>query len=157
EALNHAWFQFMLGLLPQTEAQAGEAFDRYLGWLVSTQQRDKLYANLARIQLKLPDYKPQRPALRHELAQACLNNGNPKLAVRLLTGLHKEFPDYRDLISAYQLLAKAMDELPGMEATAEKCRQFTEQLKRLAEQTAAQTPAPAPQAQETTTQARAAN
>jgi tetratricopeptide (TPR) repeat protein len=138
EALNQNWFQFNLGLLPHTEAQAGEVCDRYLAWLISNQQRDKLYGQLSRILLKLQDYRPQRPALRHELAQTCLHNGNPKLAVKLLTGLHKEFPEYRDLTAAYHLLAKAMDELPGMEATAAKCRQFTEQLQQRAEQTDAQ-------------------
>lgn len=128
-ALNEYYFQFTLGLLPSTLASATDVVDRYLNYLIRTKQHDKLYPSLKRARLALPDYLPGQVVLRHELAQASYNNGDPIYSVKLLTNLHKNYPDYPELAPAYQLLARAMDDIPGMEVTAEKCRQFVEQMK----------------------------
>ncbi len=130
EALQQSCLNFTLGLLPQRAEQAGEVLDRYFTHLSQSQQQDKLYPMLTRIRLALPDYLPATPELRHQLAAASLQHGNPKLCVRLLTGLHKSFTDYPGLVAAYQLLGDAMDQLPGMESTADKCRAFAEKLAR---------------------------
>lgn len=52
-----------------------------------------------------------------------------KLAVKLLNGMHKIYPDFSRLPEAYLLLSGILEDMPNMQAQAEKCRQMAEQLK----------------------------
>jgi hypothetical protein len=76
-----------------------------------------------------PDYLPGSPDMRIQLAGLLKQQGDLKLAVKLLNGMHKLYPDFGKLPEAYTLLADILMELPNMQAQSVKCRQMVEQLK----------------------------
>lgn len=75
------------------------------------------------------NYIPSLAITRYQLAQSCFHSGKEKLTVKLLNGLHRDEPEFADLIPAYELMAKALDNLPNREKHAEKCRQLITSLK----------------------------
>lgn len=105
----------------------------YLEFLVRKKRFDKLTPSFKQMMLLVPDYLPDSPAMRVQLATFLRQQGDLKLAVKMLNGMHKLYPEFADLPAAYQLLAECLNELPNMHAQAEKCRQMAVQLARRAE------------------------
>jgi tetratricopeptide (TPR) repeat protein len=105
----------------------------YLEFLKRKKRFDKLTSSVKQIQLLVPDYLPDSPALRVQLAGLLRQQGDLKLAVKLLNGMHKLYPEFTSLPEAYELLADILTELPAMQAQADKCRQLAVQLQRKAE------------------------
>lgn len=105
----------------------------YLEFLVRKKRFDKLTASFKQICLLVPDYLPDSPALRMQLASLLRQQGDIKLAVKLLNSMHKLYPDFADLPAAYMLLADCLSEMPGMQAQAARCRQLAIQLAQRAE------------------------
>jgi len=66
--------------------------------------------------------------VRYRIAQACFEAGKSVLVVKLLNGLHRDDPQYKALIPAYELMAKALDDLPNKREQAEKLRRMMRQL-----------------------------
>ena len=106
----------------------------YLEFLNRRKRFDKLTPTLKQILLVAPDYLPESPAMRVQLATLLKQQGDVKLAVKLLNGMHKLYPEFAGLPDAYQLLGDTLGEMPNMHAQAEKCRQMAVQLKRKADE-----------------------
>ena len=105
----------------------------YLEFLVRKKRFDKLVPAFKQICLLVPGYLPDEPALRLQLARFLHQQGDVKMAIKMLNAMHKLYPDFADLPKAYQLLAHCLDDLPDMQAQAEKCRKMALQLERKAE------------------------
>ncbi|RDE25075.1 hypothetical protein DV711_05805 [Motiliproteus coralliicola] len=97
---------------------------RYFNFLLSAGRQDQLYPGYKKLLQLDQNYQPASAELRHHLARACQQSGNPRLAVKLLAGLHRDFPEYEALAEAYRLLAQCLDELPAMADKAEQCRKL---------------------------------
>ena len=101
----------------------------YLQFLNRKKRFDKLTICFKQILHLTPDYLPDSPDMRVQLAGLLKQQGDLKLAVKLLNGMHKLYPDFGKLPEAYTLLADTLAELPNMKLQADKCRQMVEQLK----------------------------
>ncbi len=100
----------------------------YLEFLLRKKRFDRLTSTFKQITLLVPDYLPDSPVVRVQLATFLRQQGDLKVAVKMLNGMHKLYPDYSDLPAAYTLLAECLNDLPNMQAQAEKCRQMAVQL-----------------------------
>jgi len=105
----------------------------YLEFLNRRKRFDKLTPTLKQILFIVPDFLPNSPAMRVQLAALLKQQGDHKLAVKLLNGMHKLYPEFAGLPDAYYLLAATLAEIPNMQAQADKCRQMAAQLKRKAD------------------------
>ena len=56
----------------------------------------------------------------------------PKSTLRLLNGIHKHFPTYPKLTAAYEVMERALGDLPNMEKQRAQCKAFIENLKQKA-------------------------
>lgn len=63
---------------------------------------------------RYPDYKPDEPEVRLDLAQAFEQQGDFKLAVHVLNGLHKDHAQFPGLPEAYLLAARLLAEQLNM-------------------------------------------
>jgi len=125
---NKQYFEF---LYASKRTQVIEkASTRYLHFLLSTKQDHQLRNVYKRVLQQIPQYKPESPQLRCILAHLCREGGDAISAVKLINGLHKEFPDYEDLVDAYELMADALDDIPHKQEQAAKCRRLIERLKK---------------------------
>ncbi|MFC3115203.1 hypothetical protein [Cellvibrio fontiphilus] len=104
----------------------------YLNFLNRKKRIDKLTPAFKQIRLIAPDFLPDVPALRLQLAGLFKQQGDNALVIKLLNGMHKQFPDYPELPQAYFLLADTLAQLPNMQAQADKCRQMAQQLEKIA-------------------------
>jgi tetratricopeptide (TPR) repeat protein len=102
----------------------------YLKFWMNKKRFDKLTVIFKQIQFLVPDFAPVEPELRVQLAQQLHYQGDNKQAIKLLNGMHKLYPEFTGLDEAYSLLAKALEQTPGMQAQAEKCLAWVEQFKR---------------------------
>ncbi len=102
----------------------------YLRLWLAKKRFDKLTVVYKQILFVVPDFAPLEPALRMQLAQQLHYQGDNKQAIKLLNGMHKLYPEFSGLGEAYSLLAKALEQTPGMQAQAEKCVAWVEQYKR---------------------------
>lgn len=102
----------------------------YLQFWLTKKRFDKLTVIYKQILFVAPDFIPADPGLRMQLAQQLHYQGDNKLAIKLLNGMHKLYPDFSGLGDAYALLAKALEQTPGMQAQAEKCLAWVEQFNR---------------------------
>ncbi|WP_049629515.1 hypothetical protein [Cellvibrio sp. pealriver] len=105
----------------------------YLEFLSRKKRFDKLTSTFKQILFLSPNYLPASASMRVQLARLFKQNGDLKMAVRLLNGMHKQFADFDGLPDAYVLLSEVLAELPGMQLQAEKCRQMSMQLQRKAD------------------------
>lgn len=107
---------------------------RYLDFLIKKNRLDKLIPSYKQILLVAPEYLPDSPAIRVQFAGLLRQQGDARLAIKLLNGMHKLYPDYAGLVDAYRLLADTLAELPNMQVQVEKCQQLILQLQRKAEE-----------------------
>jgi tetratricopeptide (TPR) repeat protein len=102
----------------------------YLHFTLQQKRFDRLTVIYKQILVIAPDYIPNNPGMRLQLAGLYKQKGDLKLAVKLLNGMHKLYPDFVELVKAYELLTECLELMPKMEAQAEKCRQLIEQIKK---------------------------
>lgn len=102
----------------------------YLEFLNRRKRFDKLTPTFKQILFVAPDYLPDSPIMRVHLATLLKQQGDSKLAVKLLNGMHKLYPEFSGLPDAYNLLADILTEIPNLQLQADKCRQMAVQLKR---------------------------
>ncbi len=105
----------------------------YLNFLNRKKRIDKLTPVFKQIRLIAPDFLPDAPALRLQLAGLLKQQGDIALVIKLLNGMHKQFPDYPELPQAYFLLADTLAQQPNMQPQADKCRHMAQQLEKIAE------------------------
>lgn len=140
--LNRRYFEFLFA----TGREVPAAADRYLDYLIRSDQTHQLVIIYKRVLQLHKDYKPSAPRVRERLAMACKEAGDSRSAARLLNGLHKDSPDYPRLVEAYELLAEALDDIPHQQQSAAKCRALVEQLRKRRAQTRPPAQAPTPKA-----------
>ncbi len=132
--LHSQYFEFLLAshaaLSPKVAQRLSGFASRYLRFLNRSHRQDKLLNSYQRVLALLPDYVPNSPQLRLLLATASRHRGDPKRALKLLNGLHRQFPDFEGLVPAYQLMTDILEELPNMSTQAKKCRLLVEKLQR---------------------------
>lgn len=121
------YFEFILAT-ERRQAVADYA-TQYLTFLIRSDQEYQLSLVYKRILHILPDYVPETPLVRHQLAKVCKQNGDPLSAAKLINGMHKLFPDYEKLPDALLVLAEALDKLPNKQANAALCRELVKRLK----------------------------
>ncbi|MBK8188476.1 MAG: hypothetical protein IPK77_15145 [Cellvibrio sp.] len=101
----------------------------YLHFTLQQKRFDRLTVIYKQILVVAPDYIPNNPAMRLQLADLHKQKGDLKLAVKLLNGMHKLYPDFVELVKAYELLTECLELMPKMEVQAEKCRRLIDQIK----------------------------
>ncbi len=106
----------------------------YLHFLNRKKRTDKLTVCFKQMRMVAADFLPDAPALRLQLAGLLRQQGDSVLAIKLLNGLHKQYPDYAELPQAYYLLSDMLAQLPAMQAQADKCRALAQQLEKVAAQ-----------------------
>jgi len=118
-------------------AELPKAATAYLRFAHTHGQQARLFTVFNQVRTLLSNYIPDHPDLRYSLARDAAEQGDSKIAMQLLNGLHKRYPDYPKLPDAYQLLADLLDQQPGRENQAKQCRQLAGKLsERLSQQRA---------------------
>jgi tetratricopeptide (TPR) repeat protein len=107
-------------------------------FLVKKKRFDKITLAYKQILMIAPEFVPVLPEVRVQLAGLLKQQGDVKRTIKLLNGMHKLYPDFVGLADAYQLLADALDDMPGMQAQATKCREWIVQFKHKAVEKAVQ-------------------
>lgn len=79
---------------------------------------------------KAPGYQPMRSHNAIRLAQVLFNLRDYQAVAKLLNQFHKKHPDKQETYTAYDLLANALDCIPGMEARAKSYRDFLLRLEK---------------------------
>lgn len=102
----------------------------YLQFWLTKKRFDKLTVIYKQILSITPDFVLHDPGVRMQIAQQLQYQGDNKQAIKLLNGMHKLYPEFSGLGEAYAVLAKALEQTPGMQAQAEKCLLWIEQYKR---------------------------
>lgn len=110
----------------------------YLLFLIKKKRFDKITLVYKQILMIAPEFVPVQPEVRVQLARQLKQQGDSKRTVKLLNGMHKLYPSFTGLIEAYELLAEALDDLPGMQTQALKCREWIVQFSHKAVEKAAQ-------------------
>jgi tetratricopeptide (TPR) repeat protein len=110
----------------------------YLLFLIKKKRFDKITLAYKQILMIAPEFVPVLPEVRVQLAGLLKQQGDVKRTIKLLNGMHKLYPDFAGLADAYQLLADALDDMPGMQAQATKCREWIVQFKHKAVEKAVQ-------------------
>ncbi len=127
----------------------------YLEFMIQRKRFDKITMIYKQILHLAPEFLPTSPSVRLLLAQRLKQQGDLKLTVKLLNGMHKLFPEFVGLNEAYLLMAEAFSEMPGMGEHAEKCRRWVVQnqaKEKEAAERGRQQPEPVPQAVAKSTQ-----
>ncbi len=109
--------------------ELSETADHYLLHLTQNDKAHQLTTAYQLVAQKTPNYKPRQPKLRHQLAQGFYDAGNPRKAAQLVNGLHKDNPRYNNLIPAYELLKRCLNDIPGMERQAQACSGLISKLR----------------------------
>ena len=126
--LNTRFFEFLLSCNNSSELTA--FLPRYLTLLAKQNRQDMISRNFKRVLLRIPSFKLEDPALRLMVSQASFEGNDPQIAIKLLHGIHKTHPEFKDLIPAMSLLADALDEYPKYADHASACRKVIVKLSR---------------------------
>ncbi|WP_415881267.1 hypothetical protein [Neptuniibacter sp. QD34_54] len=103
-------------------------FPNYLECLKQSNRESLIPVLIQRVYQYDPNFKLKDPAARHEIAKKCHEAGKYKLAIKLLNGLHREFPQYEGRVKAYELMADALEAMPGKGQQAEKYREMAAKM-----------------------------
>jgi hypothetical protein len=76
-----------------------------------------------------PLYMPNKATIRLTLAQALSDSGDFKAAIKLINGLHKQYPQYSKLVEAYTLMAECLRNMPNMQEKVKQCYRLVEHFK----------------------------
>lgn len=101
---------------------------QYFNYLLLSNRKEHLPITYKRILQVNPEFMPDSAEQRTKLASICNDNGDARLVVKLINGLYKECPEYDGIISAYDMMASALESLPNMQKQAKTCRGFVNKL-----------------------------
>ena len=124
--LKQKYFELLLST--QSSAELENFASDYIHYLNQENRADQIPLALKRIYKVSPKFKLITAEQRHLIATMCSEKGDPALVVKLINGLHKDFPNYHDLVGAYSLMAMALDQLPNMKNHAQSCRNLINKL-----------------------------
>ncbi len=125
--LLHSRFFEILLATKNAEAMI-EFFPKYIRLLESNNRRDLISRNYKRLMAKMPDFEINNPELKFIISKASFDQNDARIAIKLLHGIHKKHPDFKDLIPALTLLAEALDEYPKYADHAAACRRLIGKL-----------------------------
>jgi tetratricopeptide (TPR) repeat protein len=127
DTLNSEFFKYLLAT--KNTEYINEYASIYLQFLEKNQQSYKLMMSYKRLLQENPNYKLKSPELSFTIAKACEENGDPQSVIQLIKDFHKDFPGYEKSITAYELLANTLNDLPNMSKQTKQCRDFISRLK----------------------------
>ncbi len=127
DTLNREFFKFLLAT--KNTPQINKFASVYLWFLEKNQQSYKLMMSYKQLLRENANYALNSPELSFAIAKACEENGDPHSVVQLIKGFHKDFPDYEELIPAYELMANTLNELPNMSKQTKQSRDYVTHLK----------------------------
>lgn len=125
-SLHSRFFDFLLATQNRDGMQG--FFPDYLRLLENNNRRDLISRSYKRLMVKLPDYVLNDPTQKFLIARASYDQNDAMTVIKLLHGIHKKHPDFKDLIPALTLLAEALDEYPKYEKHAAACRVLIKRL-----------------------------
>lgn len=108
----------------------------YFEALVRQKRQDRLTLVLRQILQRVPDYLPESPSARLQLAQQLNEQGDCYLAARMLTGMPAEYPEFAQLRDAYKLFLELLKYVPELNEQADAWRESVERIKEKAKQLA---------------------
>ena len=126
KGLNAQYFAFLCAT-SNREALALFAND-YLNFLKAFNQQPLMVQVHKRVLGLIPEFKIATAEVRMEIARAYRAEQDLIATIKILNGLHKDFPTYHYLPGAYELLASCLDNLPNMAKKARQVRAFSQQL-----------------------------
>ncbi|MCF6317963.1 MAG: DUF4013 domain-containing protein [Proteobacteria bacterium] len=115
---------FELLLVTKSSKELDRFAPKYFDYLLQSNSEDKLPISYQRVIKVNPKFNPETAEQRFKLAQICQHRGDSKSVIRLVNGLHKSHPAFNQLSEAYTMMANALDDLPNMQAQADKCRKL---------------------------------
>ena len=130
------FFKLIIALKAQQPLQLYA--DSYLQLLLNLQQDFRVSAVYKMIKQQLPDYLPERAALRYQLALTLSELGDFKNAALLLKNFHRDFSGDALIIKAYSLMVQVLAHLPNTQVQQQQYRAFVERLQAKAETAPAQ-------------------
>lgn len=107
----------------------------YLEQLIKQQRLFQLRPTFKRLIHIVPSYLPDTCELRYEIAKSFAEIGDDKTCLRLLNGLHKAFPDAKELTPAYLLLADILEQ-QQQTTKAKQLRDYCQKLEQKRQQEA---------------------
>lgn len=124
--LQSRFFDFLLAT-KNLEAMT-EFFPKYIRLLETNSRPDLISRSYKRLMAKIPKFELKDPELKLLISQASFDQNDARIAIKLLHGIHKKHPDFKDLMPALTLLAEALDEYPKYANHAAACRRLIEKL-----------------------------
>lgn len=125
-SLNMQYFDFLLAT--RNHSSMAEFIPKYLPMLEKQGRQDVISRSYKRLMHKFPEFEVGEPALKLLISQASYDQNDPKIAIKLLHGIQKKHPDYKELIPALSLLADALDEFPKYVTHATACRKMIQRM-----------------------------
>lgn len=125
-ALNSRFFDFLLAT--KNHDDLAEFLPGFFRLLETNNRHDLISRSYKRVKAKFSDFEINDPDLKLLISQASFNQNDARVAIKLLHGIHKKHPDFKDLIPALKLLAKALDEYPKYASHATTCRKLIVKL-----------------------------
>ncbi|CAH0992627.1 hypothetical protein SIN8267_02760 [Sinobacterium norvegicum] len=120
--LVEGYFRLLIAL--EEKQRLGQFSDSYIQLLLDHGRQYQVGSALAQIQAIIPEYRPNKPQLRIEIAQLLYDKGAFKDAVFQLNGFHQEYKNSPLIAQAYTLMAKNLLQIPSMKSQASKYIQF---------------------------------
>ena len=105
-----------------------EFIPKYLPILEKQGRQDVISRSYKRLMHKFSEFEVEEPSLKLLISQASYDQNDPKIAIKLLHGIQKKHPDYKELIPALSLLADALDEFPKYVTHAAACRKMIQRM-----------------------------
>jgi tetratricopeptide (TPR) repeat protein len=102
----------------------------YLMYLLKSNREDQISFTYKRILKLIPQFKPDTPELRVKLANICQQNGDVQSVIKLINGIHKDYPNYENIVDAYELMYNALILMPKLKKQAQMCRLLIEKLQK---------------------------
>ncbi len=127
KALYSRYFEFLVQA--KNPRWLGGFAERYLRFLHHHGHSETLEQAYSTILTISPGFRPENPDLRLALARSCHRKDDARGVIRLINGMQRHHPDYPQLPVALDLLADALDLLPGKAEKAMACRGLSERVR----------------------------
>ena len=105
----HARYFRLLVFLKDKDAVAWQG-ENYMAALLANRETDEAVNTLLKIQMLMPEFRPEAPEVSFDLAKACVERKEYRRASDLLDGLHQTAPHFPELAEAYMLRARLLSD-----------------------------------------------
>ena len=127
KSLNRNYFDFLVSI--GNKKALIQFATQFFVHLYNSTQADKLPTAYKQVLKLVPNFRPKSPLARYQLAKACEQRGDHKLAIIQIQGMMKDFPEFEYLAEAYEVMATSLSLMPGMNDKALKCQKLAQHLK----------------------------